>query len=41
MRFDLEDKKKISLLCDLLKAFMNGKSNVLFVWHRNEGWAVL
>ncbi|KAL4487453.1 hypothetical protein ABPG72_006973 [Tetrahymena utriculariae] len=41
MKFDLEDKKKISLLCDLLKAFMSGKSNVLFVWHRNEGWAVL
>lgn len=41
MRFDLEDKKKISLLCDLLKTFMSGRSSVLFVWHRSEGWAIL
>lgn len=41
MRFDLEDKKKINLLCDLIRAVSNGRSNVVFVWHRTEGWAVL
>ena len=41
MRFDIEDRRKIALMCDLIRAMVGGKSTVVFAWHRTEGWSML
>ena len=41
MRFDVVDKKKIGIMCDIIRGFVFGKSTVLIAWHRREGWSIL